>query len=289
MTPVSTSKIHTLQNERLRVAVDAARGGRITEFSLHGHNVLATDTPETGSTFWPSPQQAWHWPPPAQLDKAEYTCVAERNRLTLESRVCDKTQLRLVKTLVLEGIELRVNYTLLNCDRVARQWAPWEVTRVRGGISFYRAREPALALSSAQAPYLKGHVWHDYRPEQQNGAHQKIFGNASSGWLANAHDGYLLLKRFPAFTETQSAAPGEAEIEIYVHGDCAAAYIELEQQGPFEWIAPGASITWEVTWLLGELPADCDLSVGSDELIDAAWQLLPPTSVNTPQQMVKTL
>lgn len=279
-TKTDTAKIHTLQNDRLQVAVDAALGGRITAFSLHGHNVLATDTPETGSTFWPSPQQAWHWPPPAQLDKAAYTCVAEPNRLTLESPICDQTQLRLVKTFILEEFELRVNYKLFNCDRVARQWAPWEVTRVRGGISFYRAGEPALARSSAQAPYLKGHVWHDYRAELQNGDNQKIFGNASSGWLANAQGRYLLLKRFPAFTETQSAAPGEAEIEIYVHGDCAAAYIELEQQGPFEWIAPGAAISWEVTWLLSELPADCDLSAGSDELIDAVRQLLLRASVN---------
>src|SRR3569623_3169145 len=55
--------------------VDAALGARITRFSLAGRNALTgpdVNDLHFGSTFWPSPQAAWGWPPPVEHDSEPY-------------------------------------------------------------------------------------------------------------------------------------------------------------------------------------------------------------------------
>ena len=53
----------------------ADKGGLITAWKLDGRNVLlATADSDSldGSTFWPSPQSDWDWPPPHAIDAAPY-------------------------------------------------------------------------------------------------------------------------------------------------------------------------------------------------------------------------
>ena len=62
-TPVSAtaeSGLYTLQLGALKLVIDGTRGGRITEWTFKGTNVLVTrdENGTYGSTYWPSPQSS---------------------------------------------------------------------------------------------------------------------------------------------------------------------------------------------------------------------------------------
>ena len=243
--------IDGLVNGPLTVRVDAAAGGRIIEFSLNGRNALMTTGPEIGSTFWPSPQSAWDWPPPAALDRGPYVIERQQDAIIMTSTVCEITGLQLCKRLEMQENCVKIVYSMINCSDETRFFAPWEISRIGGGVTFYRSSEPPLPISTGAVESIEGVVWHEYRPEGQS-ENEKIFGNGSAGWLANAYRGLLLVK---SFTPVPSAevAPGEGEIEIYGHGDPKNAYIEIEQQGAYQAINPDEQRHWEVRWFLQAL------------------------------------
>lgn len=253
-----------LHEAPLKICVDASMGGHIIEFSLDGANALATGTPAVGSTFWPSPQQAWNWPPPPALDNAPYEVVQQAPAIELKSSVCNITGLQLSKSFSLSAEELVVEYTMINPGTTALNYAPWEITRVGGGITFYRSEEPILDISTGAAVNAGGHVWHEYQPQTQ-AENEKVFGNGSSGWLANAYNGLLLIKQFEP-VPAAATAPGEAEVEIYGHGDRQQPYVEVEQQGRYQTIAPGEQVKWRVTWRLLAIPAELEVKVGNPQL-----------------------
>lgn len=259
-----TNSLYCLQQAPLKLCVDASMGGHIVEFSHAGANALATSGPEVGSTFWPSPQHAWGWPPPNTLDKAPYTAVQRGPFIEMLSAVCERTGLQLKKGFSLESGRLQVEYTMINASEKPLTYAPWEITRIRGGLTFYQSAEPLLALSTGSAVHANGCIWHHYRPEAQT-QNEKLFGNGSSGWLANAHDGLLLIKQF-APVHPSDVAPSEAEIEIYGHGDVQQPYIEIEQQGRYHTLLPKEELQWRVTWYLARLPEQVEVEVGNPRL-----------------------
>ena len=95
--------------------------------------------------------------------------------------------------------------------------------------------------------------------------HQKLFADGREGWLAHVEGDALLVKTF-AVVPRDAHAPGEAQIEIYATP--AHTYVEVEAQGPYETIAPGAALSWRVVWLVRRLPADVPRTVGSAPLLD---------------------
>lgn len=268
-----------LQEAALKLCVDANMGGHVVEFSIEGDNALATQGPEVGSTFWPSPQQAWGWPPPNTLDKAAYTVNKHEKAIELLSSVCDRTGLQLKKTFFLHAERLQVTYTMINPGDAPLNFAPWEITRIYGGLTFYESVEPPLALSTGNAAAQEGFVWHQYQPQLQK-QNEKVFGNGSSGWLANAYNGLLLVKEFEP-VPVSAVAPGEAEIEIYGHGDPQHPYIEVEQQGRYQTLAPKEQLQWQVNWYLYRLPADFRVSVGNKRLPQLVKTLLSDKAKST--------
>ena len=261
------SHLFILDSGALRCVVDADFGGHIVEFSWHGKNALACDRPEIGSTFWPAPEAFWGWPPPKVLDKAPYNVVdAGDTQLVIESGACDLTGLSVRKRFCFNDSVLGVEYRMTNTTGQTLQFAPWEITRILGGLTFYASDSKPLQKSSAAYKQSVGVVWHHYQPSDQNGENQKMFGNGSSGWVANAHEGLLLLKTFTPISATE-AAPGEAEIEIYAHGDMSKAYIEMEQQVAYKTIKPGENTSWRVNWHLLEIPDEISVQPGSTELL----------------------
>ena len=79
---------HRLEFGRLAVEVDADDGGRIVEWSLDGWNAIASkaESPVAyGSSFWPSPQSDWGWPPPPELDRMPWTPAPEPSTLAFTS------------------------------------------------------------------------------------------------------------------------------------------------------------------------------------------------------------
>jgi hypothetical protein len=74
----------------------------------------------------------------------------------------------------------------------------------------------------------------------------------------------LLLKAFQD-QPASAAAPGEAEIELYVNAD--HSYIEVENQGAYASIAPGQTVSWRVVWYARQLPAGAARAGGRADLI----------------------
>ncbi|MET0410035.1 MAG: hypothetical protein ABW217_02005, partial [Polyangiaceae bacterium] len=66
-------------------------------------------------------------------------------------------------------------------------------------------------------------------------------------------------------------APGESEIEIYV--DPGGAFVEVEQQGPYEELAPGGSLDWHCHWLLERLESGANVQPEQTWLVERARAL----------------
>jgi hypothetical protein len=245
-----SSKRLVLESAPFQLVVDANLGGHIVEYNLHGQNCMISGRPEIGSTFWPSPQSAWGWPPPNALDKGSYEIKDIADGILIKSSVCEQTHLCVEKEFHLYPDHLSVAYTLHNCGDKPVQYAPWEITRMGGGLTFYASDQAILPLSTGKVEMEKGVIWHDYHPEQQT-HHEKIFGNGSSGWVANAYNQLLLVKKFIP-VPSEWVAPGEGEVEIYAHSDLNNRYIEMEQQGRYQHIPPTGSVRWQVMWYLSQ-------------------------------------
>jgi hypothetical protein len=265
-----TERLLLLEDGPYRLVLDADLGGHLVEFSIEGCNALAVGKPEIGSTFWPSPQDAWGWPPPQALDKGPYSIDSLDSGVHVSSPECPQTALRLWKHFELLRGCLTATYVMRNCGDKPVQYAPWEITRIGGGMTFYETDQAALPRSTGQLVYSQGVAWHIYNPHQQV-QHEKVFGNGSRGWLANHHEGLLLVKQFDP-VPAERVAPGEAEVEIYAHGDPHNPYIEIEQQGSYETMAPGGEIRWQVLWHLQRW--DEEPNIGSETLLGAVRQIL---------------
>ena len=82
---------------------------------------------------------------------------------------------------------------------------------------------------------MQGHTWADPTQTESEG---KLFADAGGGYLAYVLGDHLLVKQFTDQPQS-AAAPNEAEIELYVNPD--HGYVELETQGAYASIAPGAT------------------------------------------------
>ena len=251
------------------VEVDPADGGRIAAFSLDGRSVVLPrdESPEAyGSSFWPSPQSDWGWPPPPALDKWAWKVTVDGSSLVLESRVDEKLGLSATQRIAADAARGAVDiaFTLHNHGSAARRVAPWQNTRVRpGGITFYPSAEPTLPHSTLKLAPTDGVVWfaHDPATMKESG---KSFGDGAEGWLAHVDGDLVFVKVFPEVPRA-AQAPGEAEIELYVHE--SGTFVEMEQQGAYVEIAPGASSTWTVRWLVRRLPREVAAQARSGKLV----------------------
>ena len=61
----------------------------------------------------------------------------------------------------------------------------------------------------------------------------------------------LVVKKFQDIDQNM-AAPGEAEIQLYVHG--GRTFIEIESQGAYTSLKPGEKLDWTVKWFLIDMP-----------------------------------
>jgi len=139
---------------RYRFVVAAARGATITELSIDGVNLI---DPTGGSTFWPSPQQAYTWPPPPELDTKAYSAESDSTSLSLSSSVAKTLGLSVHKRFTVNAASgvVTIEYQLVNEGTTSAAWAPWEVTRVRAGGYTFAPKGPgnrAITQDSFQHP-----------------------------------------------------------------------------------------------------------------------------------------
>jgi Domain of unknown function (DUF4380) len=278
--PTVSGTVYTFTAGNIVFAVDAAKAGRIVTFSLAGKNILTaaknSEDNNWGSTFWPSPQSAWNWPPPAELDPNPYSASLSGAVLTLASQTFAALGLSVTKQFSVDGSTgvVTIQYGLVNHGTQALSVAPWEISRVAaGGLTFFPMGEglPSKGMQDLLKLQMSGGVaWFAY-DAAAIANDQKVFADGHEGWIAHAGGNLLLVKAFSDIGAAQSA-PGEAEIEIYT--DAGHSYIEVENQGAYVSVAPGATSTWTVRWFLRQLDASVSVQPGSAELLSLVRGLI---------------
>ncbi|UTA47774.1 DUF4380 domain-containing protein [Simiduia sp. 21SJ11W-1] len=254
-----------LAGGNLVVTVSPIDGGRIASLRFYGRELLTQADARTegnwGSTLWVSPQAAWDWPPPKAFDAQPFSYEQSANQLRLQGQVDAQTGIKLHKQItLLGGDRLQLAYGLENPGKAPVQAAGWEVTRVpQAGLVVFATQAPVW-LSHGELAYEQfgDLVWLDARKPVGRG---KLNANGR-GWLAWVQGRDLWIKRFDDLAEAQQA-PGEAELQVFVGN---RGYLELEAQGAYQTIAPGARAAFTTEWQLVRLPADVEVGVDSPSL-----------------------
>ena len=268
-----------LRSGDLELELHPAAGGRLARLRHHGVDlVLPPGAPHGiyGDTLWPSPQARWEWPPPPALDSGPYEVLsASTDFATLRSGPDESVGLSVVKRIALSPFGVDFSFTMTNLWSTEQRVAPWQVTRAaREGLLVWAEGEPFTdadrVLKHQEDPPC--FFRHRELPGPFEGVVEagelgsmrvpsvtrtsKYFTDAR-GWLAHLHRDRLMLRLFPDLS-TEQPAPRQAEVELYV--DLERDYIEMENQGAYVRLAPGASLDYRTRWVVGEvdpgLPTD---------------------------------
>jgi hypothetical protein len=270
ITPAVRDGKYILALDDVSLEIDPTIGARITGLHLEGRNLLLgseVDAGNFGSTFWTSPQSTWGWPPVPELDHGPYEAVVEGGTLVLRSSPSRTLAVQVEKRFAADAGRgaFLLEFRIRNRGSEPARMAPWQITRVHpGGLSFFPSDEGAYPPSNLLVREVQGITWYAFDAATVTD-HQKLFADGREGWLAHVDGDALLLKTF-AVVPRDRQAPGEAQIEIYATP--AHTYVEVEVQGAYETIAPGAVSTWSVSWLVRRIPADVPRAAGSPELAE---------------------
>ncbi len=266
----------SIQNQVLEINPEI--GGRITSLKLEDKDFLTgkeVNADYWGSTFWPSPQKAWKGHLSPVLDHQPYTVSVEGHTLKMVSQKDPVFGYVFMKEISgnIQDTSFSIKYTITNRSDQTRQVAPWEVTRVHpGGMAFFPKGTGERWGNMASLAKDEGEItWFVHQPDQIPAQYSKFFSDGAEGWAAQVNDPTVFVKKFPDIPAKQ-AAPSEAEVEIYTNPD--KTYVEIEQQGAYQALPPGASLTWEVTWFLRELPAHIKPDIDRQGLVDYVRNLV---------------
>ena len=265
-----------LSIQDLSMTVDAAHGGKILSFKLGEQEILAQNpaanpqpaqgegqprrrwfNPNSyGSTFWTSPQAEWNWPPVPEYDSLPYTAEVKDGpvkvvdvaipALFLEGQV-SKFGYRICKSFTMDPSDLAVvvTYSIVNVSDETRKVAPWQISRVPNGgfLEFDAQPERVTPADLMKVTFDEGMATLEVDVADQN---RKINVDGK-GWLNFRDNGLVLTQRFPDIAQ-EDAAPGEAEIQVYI--DARKSFVEIESQGPYTELKPGEKFDWTVRWYL---------------------------------------
>jgi hypothetical protein len=267
------------------IEIDPMNGARITALRVGGPTGSDLITDQTlnagtdnadnwGSTFWPSPQ-TWPWPPTGAnsieaINTSPYTALTDASSLTLSSGVATAPTVSVTKKfsadLVKEAVV--IDYTVTNGGTAPVTVAPWEITRVgAGSITFYLQGDGAPTAGSFPLPPTTSAAGATWFQHTGSATAYKLLSDGKGGWIASAIGDLLLVKTFPDIA-AGAAASGEAEIEIY----SSQKYVEVEQQGAVQTLAPGDALHWTVRWYARKMAAPA--AVGSADLVAYVQNLI---------------
>jgi len=273
--PVMRQENYRIEAGPYALEVSPTTGADIVEFSLDGRNVLVPrdESPNAfGSTFYPSPQSDWQWPPPPEWDALPWTVQVAQDALHLTSRAIAKLDLGATQRISLDGAlgMARIDYTISNFGKIPRKVAPWQNTRVRPkGLTFFPSSQATLPNSALKLEPEDGVIWFHHDPAEFTEG-KKIFADGDEGWLAHVDGNLMLIKVFPD-VPLGAQAPGEAEVEIYVPSD--GQFVEVEQQGPYVELGSGELTSWPVRWIVRTLPSDIPAPPERKRLVRFAREL----------------
>ena len=283
-TALSAQTVQKLDDEKyvlsvqdLSMTVDAGHGGKILSFKLGEQEVLAQNpaaapqpaqpgegqprrrffNPNSyGSTFWTSPQAEWNWPPVPEYDNLPYTAeikdgpvkVADVTipALFLQGQV-SKYGYRVCKAFTVDPSDLAfvITYSIVNESGETRKIAPWQISRVPNGgfLEFDAKPEGVTPADLMKVTFAEGLA----TLEVDEADHNRKINVDGKGWLNFRDKGLVLTQRFPDIAQ-DAAAPGEAEIQVYI--DARKSFVEIEAQGPYTELKPGEKLDWTVRWYL---------------------------------------
>ena len=253
----SAQDIQTLEDSKYRISVgdvsltvDTAHGGKILSYKLGEAEVLNQGRmPNSfGSTFWTSPQSEWNWPPVAEYDTKPFEAAVQDGKLVLTGQKSERFGYSVRKCFAADPADgaIVITYTIVNESAQTRQVAPWEISRVpNGGVLFFDAKavEPANNMAGLPFEFKYDAAWYVMDEAREN---RKINADGK-GWLAFSSGGLLFIKQFQDL-KAGEAAPAEAEIQVYANP--GKTFVEIEEQGAYTTLAPGASLDWRVRWYL---------------------------------------
>ena len=266
---------YSVNNGDITLVVDVAHGAKILSYKLGEQEVLAqkpeppasTDgapaprmrffNPNSyGSTFWTSPQAEWNWPPVPEYDSQPYTAELTEGPVkylnaTLPALVAtgqpSKYGYRVQKTFTFDPTDraIVIIYSIINESGETRKVAPWAITRVPNGgyLEFDAKAEDVTPLDLMKVSFGDGPAKLEIDVANQN---RKINVDGK-GWLKFHDNGLVLTQKFPDIAP-EEAAPGEAEIQVYI--DARKSFVEIEAQGPYTELKPGEKLDWPVRWYL---------------------------------------
>lgn len=268
----TTMKNYTVLSGNSSITVQPDAGARIVSFKSGRYEFLTgkeIHADNYGSTFWPSPQSLWNWPPPHTLDSDPYKLEDAGGLLRMKSGKDPQTGLQFTKEFAsAQNGKIRLTYSILNAGDTTQKTAPWDISRLhKGGLLFFQLGEGSVGVKQfAPVPteVLNGIVWFQDGKERPK-ENELSIANTSGGWAAFAVDGKIFIKKFAGITAAQQA-PGEAELSIYVSHE--SDYIEFEIQGPYTTLSPGKTMTWNIEWIAADIPDTIRIVKGSKELIE---------------------
>jgi hypothetical protein len=268
----SKMKEYSIGSGNVTITTDPSIGGRITSFKLGAYDfIVGKDvSPEGyGSTFWPSPQSSWNWPPPAILDNQPYSIEYSSDKIQMVSGEDSITgfQFRKEFSISKRGV-VNLKYSIINVTEKPKKVAPWEITRVRkGGLLFFPigiGKVKGKNFIPAPTVVLNGIVWYQDGTERPK-ENELSIADGSEGWAAYVIDGKVFIKVFPD-VKPADQAPGEAEVLFYV--DAKADFIEFEIEGKYRVVEPRQELSWNVRWLAATVPLDIKIEKGNKELVE---------------------
>ncbi len=162
----------------------------------------------------------------------------------------------------------RIEYKVTNTAQAAVNLAPWEVTRVQPlGLTFFPTGPSQSLSAGATLPTtnMGGVTWFNYEAAAAT-ANSKLYADGTEGWVAHVVHGLVFIKSFADLT-ADKIAPMEGDVELFTtkaQPTTGLPYVEIENQGAYGSVAPGASTTWAVTWFLRKLPAGVEATAGAN-------------------------
>ncbi len=275
-----SDKTFLLSYENIEVVVDPLFGGRIISLKLNGKELLIgkdIHPANYGSTFWPSPQTIWDWPPPVTLDSAPYNVKVKKEKLILTSDIDSTLGIQFQKEITIKekSKSVSIEYSIKNTSVEDRKISGWEITRMpKGGLVFFPKGliEPKVKRFDPIPYEEKDNIlWYKNDETEKMTNHKLSVADGSEGWQAYAVNGLLFIKKFED-VKPEKQAPDEGEIPLYVHPELP--YVEIEAQGPYETVKPNGKLKWKMKWYVRAIPADIKLEIGNLELVNFARSII---------------
>lgn len=249
--PLNPAENYELSVDKATMVIDAANGARITSLKYDSQEVLSQNKMPNmyGSTFWTSPQKEWNWPPVREHDIMRYDVEKTDSGIVMTSQLSEKIPLRISKRFTTDADDhcFVITYSIRNEGAEPRSVAPWEITRVpaEGTITFDAPVDSIWPAGLMNFKSVNGIATYSIDQSEK----QRKINADGKGWLSYEHNGLRLTKRFPDLNAGQPA-PGEDEIQVYVHN--GKVYVELEAQGAYTLLHPKESLDWTVRWYLSK-------------------------------------